>query len=103
MDQSPPPQPPQLTRAGFVVALLLFIVFAVVFTTGAGFMLMALHELFGLAPASGWSAVCALIGLGLEALGALGLTSVANALIPYTGLNALTVPVRRRTGHADYR
>jgi hypothetical protein len=102
MDQSPPAQPPQLTRAGFVVALLLFIVFAIVFMTGAGFMLIALHELFGLEPASGWSAVCALIGLGLEALGALGLTSVANALIPYTGLNALTVPVRRRGGHADY-
>jgi hypothetical protein len=100
MDQSPPPQ---LTRVGFTVAMVLFIVFALVFVTSAVFMVVALRELFGLAPASGWSAACALLGLSLEALGALGLTSVANALIPFTGLNALTFPARRRTGHADYR
>jgi hypothetical protein len=100
MDQPPPPQ---LTRAGFAVALPLFIVFAIVFATGAAFMVTALLELFGPAPASGWSAVCAFLGLVLETLGALGLTSVANALIPYTGLHPLTIPARRRVASADYR
>ncbi|THV39650.1 hypothetical protein [Glycomyces buryatensis] len=89
-----------LNRTTFVTATVLYLAFAIIFTFGAVFMIMALYELVSLQPASSWSAFCALIGLAFQLAGVVGLVMVTNSLAPYTGLLPMVMPKWKRS-HAE--